>query len=116
MSESRASNSCAYCGKLKLMPVPLDFLRGVMGLLCAFFAYMAGRTAALVRLGRLKKGRLYAWLIRMVLCGAAVLFRQGLDAVSIGVWTVASLAFAAAMWVALHQKPPEDLTDQIFPE
>jgi hypothetical protein len=98
------------------MPVPLDFLRGVLGLLCVFFAYMAGRSAAMVRQGRLKKTRLYAWVIRIVLCGAAVMYRQGLDTVSIGVWIMASLAFTAAMWAASHQKPSEDLTDQILSE
>src|SRR5262245_41321842 len=98
------------------MPVPLDFLRGVLALLCVFFAYMAGRTAATIRLRRERKSRLYAWVIRMVLCGAAVMYRQGPDAVSIGVWTGASLAFATSMWMGRHQKPPEDLTDEIFRE
>src|SRR5690349_17648182 len=98
------------------MPVPIQFFRGVLGALCVLFAYMAGRSALMVRQGRQKKTRLYGWLIRMVLCGAAVMFRQGLDTVSIGVWAVAALVFAAGMWTASHQKPPEDLTDQIFPE
>jgi hypothetical protein len=98
------------------MPVPMEFIRGVMGLLCVLFAYMAGRSAVMLNQGRQKKVRLYGRLIRMVLCGAAVLFRRGLDAVSIGVWSLAALAFAGAAWAAAHQKPPEDLTDQIFPE
>ena len=99
------------------MPVPTEFLRTVMGLLCVFFAYMAGRAAAMLRQGRQKKAMLlYGWLIRMVLCGAAVVFREGVDAVAIGVSALASLAFATAMWTALRQKPPEDLTNQIFPE
>ena len=98
------------------MLLPTEFLRGVLGLLCVFFAYMAGRSATIVRQGIGKRTRLYGWVIRTVLCGAAVVFRHGVDAVAIGVWTLAALAFAAGMWGASHQKPHEDLTHQIFPE
>ena len=94
----------------------MQVFRVVLGVLCVFFAYMAGRSAAMVRLERQKKTRLYGWLIRMVLCGAAVIYRQGIDVVSIVSWALAALAFVGAMWVASHPKPPEDLTDQIFPE
>jgi len=98
------------------MSVPIEFFRGVLGVLCIFFAYMAGRSAFMVHRGRQKKTRLYGWLIRVILCGAAVIFRQGLDTISIAVWALAALAVAGGMWTASHQKPPEDLTDQIFPE
>src|SRR2546425_11450854 len=98
------------------MPVPTEFLRGVLGVLCVFFAVMAGRSVTIVRQGSGKLSRLYGWVIRMVLCGAAVVFRHGVDAVAVGVWTLAVLAFAAGMWGASHQKPHEDLTHQIFPE
>ena len=98
------------------MLVPMDFFRGVMGVLCVFFAYMAGRSTTLVRQDGQKKARLYGWAIRTVLCGAAVIFRQGIDAITILVWGLAAVAFAGGMWLASHQKPPEDLTDQIFPE
>ena len=94
----------------------MEFFRGVLGLLCVLFAYMAGRSAAMMRHGRQKKARLYGWAIRTVLCGAAVVFRQGLDAVSIGVWLLAALAFGSGLWLTAHPKPPEDLTGQMFPE
>lgn len=94
----------------------MDFFRGVLGVLCVFFAYMAGRSAVLVRQGGQRKPRLYGWAIRTVLCGVAVILRQGLDAITILVWALAAVAFAGAMWLASHQKSPEDLTDQIFPE
>jgi hypothetical protein len=96
------------------MPVPIGFLRGVLAVLCIFFAYMAGRSAAMVRRGKQKQARLFGWLIRVIICGGAVMFREGLDSVSIGVWSAAVVAFAGAMWEASRQKPPEDLTDQIF--
>jgi hypothetical protein len=31
------------------------------------------------------------------------------------VWCLSGAAAALAYWTALHQKPPEDLTSQIFP-
>ena len=98
------------------MPVSTEFLRGVLGMLCVFFAYMAGRSAAAVRQGRSRLRRLYGWILRTVICGGAVVFRQELDGVVIAVWVLAAIVFAAGMWLMLHQKPPEDLTHQIFPE
>src|SRR5437870_2747512 len=98
------------------MPVPMEFLRDVLGLLCVFFAYMSGRSATIVRQGIGKRTRLYGWAIRMVLCGVVLIYRHGADALAIGVWALAALAFAGGMWGASHQKPHEDLTHQIFPE
>ena len=98
------------------MPVSTEFLRGVLGMLCVFFAYMAGRSAAAVRQGRSKPGRLYGWILRTIVCGGAVIFRRDFDVVVIAVWALAASAFAAGMWLVLHQKTPEDLTHQIFPE
>ena len=96
--------------------IPIEFLRGVLGVLCVFFAHMAGRSAALVRLGRERPSRLYAWIVRVVLCGVFVFFRQSLDFVGILVVAFSALAFAAGMYLVSHQKPPEDLSHQIFPE
>jgi hypothetical protein len=46
----------------------------------------------------------------------AVAFRNPVDTVDLIVWGLAAVAFAGGMWSALHQKPPEDLTRQIFPD
>ena len=98
------------------MPVSLEFLRGVLGVLCVFFGHMAGRSAGAVRKGRQKVSRLYGWVLRTVLCAVILIFRHEIDGVAIGVWALTALAFAAGMWDVTRQKPQEDLTHEIFPE
>src|SRR5919206_83506 len=96
--------------------VPTEFLRGVLALLCLFFGYMGGRSAAAVAKGRQRLTRLYTWLIRILLASAALAFRRDIDGVIIAVWTLEAAAFAAGYWMVLRQKPPEDLTHEIFPQ
>jgi len=98
------------------MPVPIEFLRGILGILCVFFAHMAGRSAAAVRAGRQKNTRLYAWLIRTTVCGAALVFRHPVDAVVIGVYVVAAALFAGGYWAEQRPKKNEDPTHEIFPD
>jgi hypothetical protein len=94
----------------------LEFLRGMLGLLCIFFAHMAGRSAASVRRGQQKITKLYAWVLRTVVCALVIVFRSPVDSMAIGVWAVSLAAFAIGMFAVSRQKPPEDLSDQIFPE
>jgi len=94
----------------------MEFLRGVLGLLGIACAYMAGRTLAAVRKGWHKPSRLYGWIIRTVLCMAAVAFRYSLDIVDILVWSLSAAAFTYALWSTLREKPREDLTHTIFPD
>lgn len=96
------------------MPVPLEFLRGVLGLLCVFFAHMAGRSAAAVGLGRQKPSRLYGWLIRTTLCAGAMLFRQSLDAVAIAVYALACVAAGLGWWMERRPRQEEDLSRELF--
>jgi hypothetical protein len=96
--------------------VPIEFIRGVLGLLCLFFGYMGGRAAAAVARGQLRLPRLYTWILRMVVCSGALVIRHPLDNLAVAVWVVELAAFAAGYWMVLHRKPPEDLTHQIFPE
>jgi hypothetical protein len=96
--------------------IPIEFLRGVLGVLCVFFAHMAGRSAGAVRLGRQRPSRLYMWIVRVLLCAVFVFFRQGLDFVAILVTSFSVIAFGSGMYLITHQKPPEDLTHEIFPE
>jgi hypothetical protein len=104
-----------YCGILEAMPVSFEFLRGVLGILGVACGFMAGRSLAAVRKGWEKPPRLYGWIIRGVLCLGAIVLRHPMDGIAIAVWVGAALAFAAGYWQTLHQKPPEDLTGQIFP-
>jgi hypothetical protein len=94
----------------------MEFLRGLMGLLGMASAFMAGRSIVAVRKGWQKPSRLYGWAIRTAVCVVAVAFRNPVDIVDLIVWALAAVAFAGGMWSASHQKPPEDLTRQIFPD
>ena len=58
------------------MPVSIEFLRGVLGIIALGCAYMAGRSLVAVRKGWQKRSRLYGWVIRTVACLVAVAFRH----------------------------------------
>ena len=96
--------------------VPVEFLRGVLGVLCIFFAHMAGRSFMAVRKGQQRISRLYAWVLRTLMCAVILVFRHPLDNIAVAVWTLAAAAFAVGAWSFSRQKPPEDLTHEIFPE
>jgi hypothetical protein len=102
---------------VELMPASIEFLRGVVGVLALLFAYMAGRAYIGVRKGRLKQSRFTGWVVRTVLCSIAIFFPQrAVDSVAIAVWALAVVSAAAGAWNASREKPPEDLTETIFPE
>ena len=87
----------------------------MLGLIGIGSAFMAGRTMAAVRQGLLKPGRHYAWIVRAVVCLAALAFRHSLDALMIGAWVLSVAAFAGGWRHALHRQPPEDLSHEIVP-
>ena len=94
----------------------MEFLRGLLGFLGMAAAFMTGRSAVAVRKGWQKPSKLYGWAIRTLVCVVALAFRNPVDAVDLIVWGLAAVAFAGGMWNVSHQKPPEDLTRQIFPD
>ena len=94
---------------------PIELLRVILALIGVGSAFMAGSTLAAVRKGTVKVGRHYAWMVRAVVCLAAIAFRHSLDAVMIGGWALSIVAFAGGWWQASHQKPPEDLSHDIVP-
>lgn len=98
------------------MPVSLEFLRGVLGVLGVIFAHLAGRSAARVRKGRQKLSGFYGWLIRTAACVIVVSIRHELGLMDVAVWVFCAAAFAAGWWDASRARPEEDLTRQIFPE
>jgi hypothetical protein len=98
------------------MPVSMEFLRGVLGMIAIGCAYMTGRAYVAVRKGWHKVSRLYGWIIRTLLCLLAMAFRFPVDFVDIAVWTLAVVFFAIAAWHTSREKPQEDLTNTIFPE
>ena len=101
---------------IRVMPVSLEFLRGALGVLCILFAHMAGRSGAAVRKRQQKVSRVYAWVLRAMVCGIGVALRHSLDSIDIGVWVLSAAAFAAGWWDSSREKKTEDLTQQIFPE
>lgn len=98
------------------MRLPLDFLRGLIGLLGIGCAFMLSQSLVALRKGRGKLGSLYAWLIRTVLCLGALALRHSVDIEDLSIWALAAAAFAAGYWDATREKKPEDLTRTIFPE
>jgi len=94
---------------------PTGLLRGLLGLIGIGSAFMAGRTMAAVRQGQFKPGRHYAWMVRAVVCLAALAFRHAPDALMIGAWALSVAAFAGGWRHALHRQPPEDLSQEIVP-
>ena len=94
---------------------PMALMRGLLGLIGIGSAFMAGRAIAAVRQGLLKAGRHYAWMVRAVLCLAALAFRHSPDALMIGACALAVAAFAGGWCQASHRPPPEDLSRVIMP-
>jgi hypothetical protein len=99
-----------------VMPVSFEFLRGVLGVLAIFFAYLAGRSGALVRRGRQKITRFYGWFLRAGVCLIGVSIRHSLGVLDVAVWLLCVAAFGLAWWEASRERPAEDLTREIFPE
>ncbi|MGO4879395.1 MAG: hypothetical protein ACLP59_01065 [Bryobacteraceae bacterium] len=97
------------------MPIPMDVLRVVLGLLCLFFAHFLGRSIVRVRRGQNPRG-LYGWLIRTVITAGAILWRRGLDGISIAAFTLAAMSLVIGVWDEQRPKKQEDLTKEIFGE
>ena len=98
------------------MPLPLDFLRGLIGLLGVGCAFLLAQSVVALRKGRGKLSSFYAWLIRTGLCLGGVALRHSLDMEDFAIWTLGAAAFAAGYWEASREKKAEDLTRTIFPE
>jgi hypothetical protein len=94
----------------------MEFLRGVLGLIGIGCALLAARALVRARQGMQKQSSATGWVIRTVLCLAGVIFRHPVDALDIAVWTLMAAAAGAGWRIAAHPKPPEDLTDTIFPD
>ncbi len=101
---------------LKKMPVSLEFLRGVLGLIAIGCAYMLGRSIVYVRKGWQKKSQIYGWTIRTSACLVAIAIRHPVDAAEIAVWTLAVAALALGYWLSSRERKEEDLTRTIFPD
>ena len=97
------------------MPASFEFLRGVLGIIGLGCAYMAGRALAMLHRGQIKISRLYGWILRAVVCLGAIVLRHPVDLIAIVLWGLAAVLFGLAYMQTLKQKPPEDLSHEIFP-
>jgi hypothetical protein len=97
------------------MPVSMEFLRGVLGVIALGCVYMAARSAVAVRKGWQKVSRLYGWIIRSTLCLLAVAIRHPVDTVDLIVWALAAVLFAVGYWDASRERKIEDLSHDIVP-
>ena len=95
--------------------VSFELLRVVLAIIGVACAWMAGRSLAAVRKGWQKPSKLYGWVIRAVVCVTAIVFRHSVDGMALAAWALAALAFGLGYYMALHQKPPEDLSHDIVP-
>jgi hypothetical protein len=101
--------------QIESMPIPVDILRVVLGLLCLVFAHFLGRSMVRVRRGQNLRG-LYGWLIRLAIAAGVLVWRHGLDGVAIAVFTLSAAALVVGAWDEQRPKKQEDLTKEIFGE
>jgi hypothetical protein len=103
--------------QIETMPIPMEFLRGLLGALCVFFAHFLGRSVVRVQEGRQKQSKALGWAVRTLITGSAILYRHPFDAVAVVVFVLAAAAAAAGAWDEYRPKQaPEDLTKKIFPQ
>ena len=100
------------------MPVPIDFMRGLVGVIGIGCAFMLARAVVAFREGQVRISKLYGWLIRLTLCMAAVWYpvRGSIDTADLVIFALAAAAFAAGYWDRTRVKKQEDLTHEIFPD
>ncbi|MGC9947048.1 MAG: hypothetical protein ABSF64_11830 [Bryobacteraceae bacterium] len=96
------------------MPIPMDFLRIVLGLFCLFFAHFLGRSIVRMRRGRQGARSFYGWLIRTAIAAGAILWHRGLDGIAIGAFTLAAASLVVGVWNEQRPEEQEDLTKEIF--
>jgi hypothetical protein len=101
-----------------MQAVPIGFLRGVVGVIGVGCAHMLARAIVGLRKGQLRRSKMYAWLLRTILCLLAVWYpaRPDIDTVDAVIWFLAAVAFGLGYWDASRAKKEEDLTHEIFPD
>jgi hypothetical protein len=100
---------------MQSMPIPVEILRGVLGLLCLLFAHFLGRSMVRVWRGMRARG-LYGWVIRFAITAGAILWRHGQDGLTIVAFTLSAASLVVGIWDEQRPKKQEDLTREIFGE
>jgi ABC-type Mn2+/Zn2+ transport system permease subunit len=101
-----------------MQAVPIGFMRGVVGIIGVGCAHMLARAVVALRRGEVRISRMYAWLIRTVLCMLALWYpaRPDVDREDAIIWLLAVVGFGLGYWDASRVKKQEDLTHEIFPD
>jgi hypothetical protein len=94
--------------------IPLDILRGFLGLLLMFFAHFLGRAIVRVRVRHEPPRKLYGWLVRALVTTLAILYQRGFDSIAIAELALAAASLAAGVWDENRPRREEDLTGQMF--
>jgi uncharacterized membrane protein len=96
------------------MPIPLDMLRIVLGVLCLFFAHFLGRSIVRVRRGQQRSRHVVGWLLRTLITVGGVLWNRGVDTIAIVIFTLSASSLVIGAWDEQRPKKQEDLTRQMF--
>ncbi len=96
--------------------MPIEFMRGIIGVIGIGCAFMMAQSSVAVRKGRGKLSGFYGWVIRTLLCLGILAFRHAVDVPTIAIWSLAAVAFGFGYWEASREKKPEDLSRTMFPE
>jgi predicted MFS family arabinose efflux permease len=99
----------------ELMPVSIEFLRGILALIGIGCAYLLGRSIAGYRRGWQKRSSVVGWALRTTACLLAVTLRNPSTLVIAGVWIAAAALAVLGYRVMSRARKEEDLTDTIFP-
>jgi hypothetical protein len=94
----------------------LNFFCGFLGSLCVFFAHFFGRSSARLYKRTERQSRWLAWALRTIVTALAVLWRRGLDTISLATLVLAGLAFAAGAYDEWRPRRQEEISKILFPE
>jgi len=94
----------------------MPLLRAAIGLLAIFFAHYLGRSAAGLYRRREARSRTITWALRTAVCVVGVLWRYGLDTLSMVVLALVFVSLGAGVWAQLRPLKDEGLVKQMFPE
>jgi hypothetical protein len=96
-------------------PVPIQFLRVLLGLLAMFFAYALGRAATRLHNAGQPVARALTWLLRTVVSLGAVLWTRGFDPIGTAMLALAGASLAAGIYLESRPHHSDEIhlfTDQ----
>ena len=90
-------------------PVPIQFLRVLLGLLAMFFAYELGRAATRLHSAGQPMTRALTWVLRTVVTLGAILWTRVFDPLSIVAIAAAMACLAAGVYVESRPRRTEEI-------